>query len=51
MKAQRNKSIEKYGKTVLNELPYYNYTGNLALHLGRLATQLVAPHYLGEIYY
>ena len=51
MKTPRNKSIEKYGKTALKELPYYNYTGNLALHFGCLTTQLLAPHYLGEIYY
>ena len=36
MKVPRNKSIEKDHKTTLEELPYHNFTGNLALHLGRL---------------
>lgn len=36
MKAPRNKSIEKDHKTTLKELPYYNFTGSLALRLGHL---------------
>ena len=36
MKVPRNKSIEKDHKTTLKELPYYNFTGSLALHLGHL---------------
>ena len=43
MKLRRNKTEEKARKLLLQELPYFNFRGNLALCHGQLNTSISTP--------
>ena len=48
MKLLGNKTEEKAGKLFLQELPYFNFRGNLALCPGQVNTSISTPASIGE---